>query len=105
MTIYLDSDFRCHLSDDGTRTAVETDVFDGKCAAYIEGCRFVPAGESWTRGDGTVFAGEMLSAAVDDRLLAAVQAQYELDEAAHLEELAALIEEIYNEDMEEIDNV
>ena len=105
MTIYLDSDFRCHLSDDGTRTAVETEVFDGKCAAYVEGCRFVPAGESWTRDDGTVFAGEMLAAADDYRQLTAAQTQYEADEAAHLEELAALIEEIYNEDMEEIDNV
>ena len=28
-TIYIDSDFKCHLVDDGTMTAVETDFFDG----------------------------------------------------------------------------
>ena len=36
-TIYIDSDFRCHISDDGTMHAVETDFFDSKCDAYIEG--------------------------------------------------------------------
>lgn len=58
-TIYLDSDFKCHAADDGTMKAVETDYFDGKCPEYIEGYRFVPAGQSWTREDGTVFCGEM----------------------------------------------
>lgn len=36
-TIYIDSDFKCHAVNDGTMTAVETDSFDGKCDAYIEG--------------------------------------------------------------------
>lgn len=36
-TIYIDSDFRCHISNDGTMTAVETDFFDGKCDAFVEG--------------------------------------------------------------------
>lgn len=36
-TIYIDSEFKCHIVDDGTMTAVETDSFDGKCDAYIEG--------------------------------------------------------------------
>ena len=26
-TIYLDSDFKCHIFDDGTMTSVETDFF------------------------------------------------------------------------------
>ena len=60
-TIYIDSDFKCHLTDDGTRTAVETDYFDGICDAMLEGYRFVPAGHSWTREDGVVFAGEMIA--------------------------------------------
>ena len=59
--IYIDSDFKCHVTDDGTMTAVETDYFDGKCDAYIEGYRFVPSGESWTRSDGVVFNGEMVT--------------------------------------------
>ena len=61
MTAYIDADFKCHVSDDGTMTAVETDAFDGKCPAYIEGYRYIPAGESWTRPDGVVFGGEMIA--------------------------------------------
>ena len=40
-----------------------------------------------------------------DSYLCTIDWQYEAEEAAHLEELGALIEEIYNEDMEEIANV
>ena len=36
-TIYIDSDFKCHTSNDGTMTAVETDFFDGKCDSFVEG--------------------------------------------------------------------
>lgn len=36
-TIYIDSDFKCHLTNDGTMTAVETDFFNSKCATFIEG--------------------------------------------------------------------
>lgn len=61
MKIYIDSDFKCHLENDGTMTQVETEFFDGKCDMFIEGYRFVPAGESWTREDGEVFRGEMVA--------------------------------------------
>lgn len=60
-TIYIDIDFKCYVSNDGTMTAVETEYFDGKCDAFIEGYRFVPEGESWTRADGEVFHGEMVA--------------------------------------------
>ena len=60
-TIYIDSDFKCHVTDDGTMTAVATEFFDGKCDTFIEGYRFVPPGESWTRADGKVFHGEMIT--------------------------------------------
>lgn len=59
-TIYIDSDFKCHVTNDGTMRAVETDYFDRKCDTLIEGYRFVPTGESWTRNDGAVFYGEMI---------------------------------------------
>ena len=36
-TIYIDSDYRCHVTNDGTMNAVETDFFDGKCDTFIEG--------------------------------------------------------------------
>ena len=60
-TIYIDSDFKCHLTDDGTMTRVETNFFDAKCPEFIEGYRFIPAGETWTLEDGTIFQGEMIS--------------------------------------------
>lgn len=77
--IYVDSEFKCHLADDGTMTAVETNAFDSKCDAYIEGYRFVPSGESWTRYDGTVFHGEMIAPWKPYAELEAAQAQYEKD--------------------------
>lgn len=76
-TIYIDSDFNCHISNDGTMTAVETNVFDGKCDAFIEGYRFVPYGESWTRADGVAFHGEMIAPWQDYNVLQAYQQQYE----------------------------
>lgn len=90
MTIYIDSDFRCHLTDDGTMRPVETGAFDGKCKTFIEGYRFVPEGESWTRADGTVFAGEMIAPAENYSALAKAQAQYEADMAAAADMQTAL---------------
>ena len=58
-TVYIDSEFKCHSTNDGTLTPVETDFFDGKCDTMIEGYRFVPAGESLIREDGAVFQGEL----------------------------------------------
>ena len=105
MKIYLDAEFRCHLSDDGTMREVETDIFDGKGSVYIEGYRYVPSGETWIRSDGVAFKGLMVSPATDFNSLAAAQTQHEHDEAAHLEELGSLIEEIYNEDVDMIDDM
>ena len=83
--VYLDSDFKCHVTNDGTMKAVETDFFDGKCATFIEGYRFVPSGESWTRSDGTVFHGEMIAPFKPYSELAAAQRQYDADQAELLE--------------------
>lgn len=77
--IYIDSDFKCHVADDGTMTAVETSFFDGKCSTFIEGYRFVPSGETWTRDDGEIFHGEMISPMKNYEELAAAQTQYEKD--------------------------
>ena len=79
--IYLDSDFKCHVIDNGTMISVETDFFDNKCDTFIEGYRFVPAGESWIRKDGVEFHGEMVAPHVDYTILAAYQQQYELMQA------------------------
>ena len=61
MTIYIDDDYKCHVSEAEGRRAVETDFFDGKCPEWIESFRFVPEGDTWTRADGEVFRGEMIS--------------------------------------------
>lgn len=90
MTIYLDADFRCHTTDTGGLSPVETTAFDGKCRRYIEGCRFVPAGQTWTRSDGVVFAGEMIAPAEDIRILEAAQEAYEEAQKENADALAAL---------------
>ena len=79
--IYRDSEFKCHVANDGTMIAVETDFFDGKCDTFVEGYRLVLAGEAWTREDGVTFAGEMVSPWKPYAELAAAQAQYEIDQA------------------------
>lgn len=85
MTIYIDNDYKCHVADDGTMTAVETDAFDGKCDAYIEGYRFVPAGEPWTREDGVEFSGEMIAPWKPWSELDAAQREYERQQLAQYE--------------------
>ena len=76
-TIYIDTEFKCHITDDGTMTAIETDFFDGKCDAYIEGYRFVPDGEVWEKEDGSVFRGEMIAPWRDYAELERAQMAYE----------------------------
>lgn len=90
-TIYIDADYKCHASDDGKMVAVETDVFDGKCEAYIEGYRFVPAGDSWTREDGTVFHGEMIAPWKPFEKLVAAQAAYERQELSDYREALKIV--------------
>lgn len=77
MTIYLNYDFKCHVSDDGSMRAYETDFFEGKCKSFIEGYRIVPEGEEWTRSDGVVFRGLMIAPWRDYAILAAAQQGYE----------------------------
>lgn len=61
MTIYIDSDFKCHVSVADGRREIETDAFNGKCDEWIESYRFVPAGETWVKPNGEMFRGEMVS--------------------------------------------
>lgn len=77
--IYLDINdgFKCYTTDNGSRLAVETSSFDGKCDAFIEGHRFVPKGQTWTREDGVVFEGEMVTAWRDTNELDRAQLEYE----------------------------
>lgn len=90
MTIYIDSDYKCHLSDDGTRRAFDVPFFDVKCAEFVEGYRYVPSGETWTRADGQTFTGEMITPWRDYAILAELQALYEEEQAKQADMQAAL---------------
>ena len=51
-TVYLEpGTFECHpvQNEEVTRIPFETDFFEGKCDAFIEGFRAVPVGTSGTR--------------------------------------------------------
>lgn len=110
MTIYINTDFKCHTVAGDGMTAVETTAFDGKCAAYIEGYRFVPAGKTWTAADGTVYSGEMITPWKPWAELDAVQREYEREQvqsltaqnAELLDAMAAMVEDVYQSDTEEI---
>lgn len=82
MNIYIESDFKCHIRNDGAMTAVETAAFDGKCDAYIEGYRFVPGGKTWVREDGVEFAGEMVAPWKSWEELDEAQREYEREQYA-----------------------
>lgn len=97
MTIYVDNDYKCHVTDDGTMTAVETAAFDGMCEEYIEGYRFVPAGQIWTRSDGVEFTGEMISPWRNWAELDEAQREYERQQLADMQ--AALAEAVTAEEI------
>lgn len=107
-TIYLDNDYKCHVENDGTLTPAKTNAFDGKCDTYVEGYRFVPAGESWTRSDGVVFTGEMIAPWKSWDELDAAQRAYERQKISSLEsenealiaDMAQMVEEVYQSDLE-----
>lgn len=79
-TIYIDSEFKCHVTSGEDLTPIETDAFDDKCNIYIQGYRFIPAGQTWTRADGVVFTGEMIAPWKPWAELDAAQREYEREQ-------------------------
>ena len=77
MKIYIDSEFRCHTAPAENLREFDVPYFDDKCDTLIEGYRYVPPGETWTRSDGVEFEGEMVAPAVDYEPLSITQLQYE----------------------------
>lgn len=88
MKIYIDANFKCHTAAAEGRREFDAEFFNGKCKALIEGYRYVPAGETWTRADGAAFPGEMISPWKDYAILAAAQAAYEQAQAESAAEIA-----------------
>lgn len=77
MKIYIDSDCKCHISPGNGLREFDVPFFDGRCQTFIEGYRYVPSEETWTRDDGEVFWGEMIAPWKDYSVLYAAQADYE----------------------------
>ena len=78
MMIYLDDQFRAYAEQDAETTRMPWEdtigFFTAKCNTFIEGYRVVPEGETWTRADGMVFTGLMITPAVNPAVLQAAQA-------------------------------
>ena len=79
-TIYIDSEFKCHVTSGEGLMPIETDAFDDKCNIYIQGYRFIPAGQTWTRADGVIFSGEMIAPWKSWDELDAAQREYEREQ-------------------------
>ena len=92
MTIYIDSDYKCHVSAAEGRRAVETDAFNGKCPEWIESYRFVPEGETWVKPNGEMFRGEMVSPWKDLGNAYAAQTAYVTAQNAQYEAALTAIE-------------
>ena len=77
MTIYIDSDYKCYVTNDGTMREFDVPFFDGKCTEFVEGYRSRPSGERWIKPNGEFFRGEMISPWKDYDYLQAAQEAYE----------------------------
>lgn len=77
MKIYIDMDYRCHIENGEGLREVETDAFDGRCRAYIEGYRLIPHGETWTGADGRTIRGRAVFPWREHTLLAEFQKMYD----------------------------
>lgn len=96
MTIYIDTYYKCHLTNEGTMLAEEDDFFNDKCQTLIEAYRLVPEGKTWTREDGEEFSGRMIAPWKDLTEPEAAQREYERAQLAALKaqnaDMAAALE-------------
>ena len=79
MIIYIDNDYKCYTSNDGTRRAIETKFFDNKCPEFIEGYRYIPAEETWMSPQGVAYSG--ISPWENSDELEKIQLKYEKEQA------------------------
>ena len=89
MKIYIDNDYKCHVSQGKGMTEIETSFFDNKAPEFIVGYRFVPAGETWTREDGVQFTGCMTAPWQDYSTLERAQLQYVAEQLEKIKEVYA----------------
>lgn len=93
MKIYIDNDYKCHVSPSEGLREFDLPFFAGKCQTFIEGYRYVPNGEEWIRSDGEKFKGEMIAPWKNYTELYIAQLEYDLADAdAALNELGVNID-------------
>lgn len=105
MRIFIDKEFKCHLEHTEGLQEADVPAFDGKCKPFIEGMRFVPAGEHYTL-DGNNTWGEAVFPWKPMDELEKAQAQWEHEQLAVimaerdslLDDMQALIDEILGGD-------
>ena len=89
MTIYIDNDYKCHASEGEGYVAHDVEFFDDKCSEFIEGYRYIPEGETWTREDGVEFSGCMTAPWKDYNTLERAQLQYVAEQLEKIKEVYA----------------
>ena len=89
MTIYTDAEYKCHASEGEGWAAHDVEFFDDKCTEFIEGYRYIPEGETWTREDGVVFTGCMTAPWKDYSTLERAQLQYVAEQLEKIKEVYA----------------
>lgn len=90
--IYIDLEFKCHTTNpEGTFREIETDFFDGKCAEFIEGYCFIPAGEERIDSAGAVYRGEAIYPWKNHTILVAAQRKYEREKLAEYTEYLKIL--------------
>ena len=85
MTVYIDDDYKCHVTPIAGARSIDDTFFDNKCPNLIESYRYVPAEATWAREDGVAFAGPMIAPWRDIRQYDGEQQQYLLDKLAALQ--------------------
>ena len=78
-TVYVDSDYMCHLANDGTMIEVQTDVFDETVDDAIPYYRYIPQGYEWQDSKGRVFHGTFIQATDSAEIDRIVQQAYIAD--------------------------
>lgn len=81
MKVYIDAEFKCHVSNpDGGYQEKEIEIFDNKCAQYIEGYSCKPYED-----------GEMIVPWKSYEELDAAQREYELDKLSDAEKALEIL--------------
>lgn len=102
MTVFIDNEFKCHTTQTEGLKAVDTSFFDGKCDTFIEGYRFIPAGESWTDKHGIIYTGEKVFPWKSFRELDITQRTYEHEQYLLSLERDTQYLDAYNEGVNEV---